>query len=139
MTTPRIASSSTFTEGTSAPGTDTSGIRRASTSPGLHEDQDCRAEQHDPQRREDAADHGQHHLQRRLGTSLLRALAALAPHLVGLDPQDLADSGAELLGLDDRLDKVVQVVDAAVASHLIQRLKTRAAEAHLAQRLRDQL
>src|SRR5579872_859894 len=139
MTTPRIASSSTFTEGTSAPGTVTSGIRRASTSPRLHEDQDCRAEQHDPQRREDAAHHGQHHLQSRLSTSLLRALAAPAPHLIGLDAQDLSDARTELFRLDDRLDEVVEVVHAAVASHLVQRLEPRAAEAHLAQRLRDQL
>src|SRR5947199_100769 len=65
------------------------------------------------------------------------ALAALAPHLVRLDAEDLADAGAELLGLDDGLDEVVQVIDPAGAAHLVHGLEPRPAEADLAQDLRE--
>src|SRR5579864_7496836 len=102
---------------------------------GRQQDQGGRTQQDDPQRREDAAHHREHHLQRRLSAKLLRALPALAPHLVRLDAEDLADAGAELLGLDDRLDEVVEVVHAAGAAHLVHRLEARAAEAHLAENL----
>src|SRR5450759_105167 len=74
--------------------------------PGRHEDQRGWSQEDDPERRKDAADHRKHHLQRCLGGLFLSALAALAPHLVSLNAQDLADAGAELLGLDDGLDEV---------------------------------
>src|SRR5205807_4388723 len=107
--------------------------------PRSHQDQHGRAEKHDPQRREDAADHGQHHLQRGLGASLLRALTALAPHLISLDAEDLADAGAELLGLDDGLHEVVQVLHPAVPTHLVQRLEAWPAEADLAEGLAQEV
>src|SRR6266849_2413844 len=107
--------------------------------PWLQQDQRGRAEQDDPQRREDAADHRQHHLQRRLRGLFLRPLAPLAAHLVSLDAQDLADAGAELLRLDDRLDEVVQVLDAAAPAHLVHGLESRPAEADLTQNLGELL
>src|SRR3979409_1404626 len=77
----------------------------------LHQDQRSGSEQDDPEHWEDAAHHGQQHLQSRLGGLFLRPLTAAAPHVVGLDTKDLADAGSELFGLDDRLDEVVQVID----------------------------
>src|SRR3979411_1177676 len=103
--------------------------------PRLEQDQRRRSEQDDPQRREDAADHRQHHLQRRLGRLFLGALAALAPHLVGLDAEDFSDAGAELLRLDDGLDEVVQVLYPAAPAHLVHRLEARTAEAYLTKHL----
>ena len=66
----------------------------------LHEDQHGGTEQDDPQRREDAADHREHHLQRRLGALFLRALAALAPHLVSLDAQTIESWRESFTGLN---------------------------------------
>jgi hypothetical protein len=103
--------------------------------PWLHPDLRRGSEQNDPQRREDAAHHGEHHLQGRLRGFLLRALAALAPHLVRLDAEDLADAGAELLRLDDRLDEVVKVIHPALTPHLVHGLQARAAEAYLSEDL----
>src|SRR5438445_5515530 len=64
---------------------------------------DRRPEEHDEQRREDAADHREEHLQRRLLTLLLGTLTALSADLLRLDAEHVGDADAELLRLDDRL------------------------------------
>ena len=91
-------------------------------------------EDDDEQRREDAADEREQHLDRRLGRHLLGALAALDPELLGLDLEHLGDRHAELLGLDDRADEVGQRRDLGARDDVAQGLAAGLPDAHLGER-----
>src|SRR2546430_14001782 len=91
-------------------------------------------EQDHPERRKDASQHRDEHLQRCLRAALLCAQQSLVANLIGLDPQDAAHARPELLRLDDRLDKVVQLLYARALAHIVQRLQPRPAKPNL---LRD--
>src|ERR1700730_16007262 len=93
------------------------------------------AHQDNEQSREDAADHREEHFQRRLRGLLLRSLTAAAPHLFRLDAEHFRDTDAELLGLDQRLDEGVQLLDAGAAAHVVERLQPRPAEPDLVEDL----
>src|SRR6266566_5435944 len=82
-----------------------------------------RPEQDHPQRREDASEHRDEHLQRSLRAALLCAQQTFVAYLVGLDPQDPAHARPELLRLNDRLDEVVQLLDAGALAHVVERLQ----------------
>src|SRR5439155_18039940 len=103
----------------------------------VDDDDDGRPHQDDEQGREDAADHGEEHFQRGLRGLLLGTLTATAPHLFRLDAEHLGDADAELLGLDQRLDEGVQLLDAGAAAHVIERLQSRPTEADLVEHLRE--
>src|SRR6202049_3090784 len=90
-----------------------------------------RAEEHDEQGWEDASDHREEHLQRGLLPQFLGALPALATDLLGLDAQDVGDTHAELLRLNDRLDEVAQLLDLAALADIVERLETGPPEANL--------
>src|SRR5205814_4140340 len=78
-----------------------------------HDRDDCWSENHDEDRWEDAPDHGEEHLHRRLGCSLLGPLTALDAKLVRLDLQHLGDRHAELLCLHDGANEVVDWMESA--------------------------
>src|SRR5881392_1904526 len=77
----------------------------------VDDDDDGGSHEHDEQGREDAADHREEHLQRRLRSLLLRSLPAAAAHLFRLNAEDFRDTDAELFRLDQRLDEGVQLFD----------------------------
>ena len=56
------------------------------------------------------------HQDRRLVGGLFSALPPADPHLVGLDAQDLTDQHAQLLGLDDRRDKCLDIIHAGASA-----------------------
>ena len=91
-------------------------------------------EDDDEQRREDAPDEREQHLDRRLGRHLLGALAALDAQLLGLDLEHLGDRHAELLGLDDRPDEVREGRDLGARDDVPQRVAARLADADLGER-----
>src|ERR1700675_2964139 len=88
----------------------------------LHDQDDRGPKDDDEQRREDAPDEREEHLDRRFRRHLLRSLAALDPELLRLDLEDLADRDAELLGLDDRADEVGQRRDLGPRDDVAERL-----------------
>src|SRR5439155_225191 len=82
-----------------------------------------RPKQDHPQRREDASEHRDEHLQRSLRAALLCAQQTFVAYLVGLDPQDPAHARPQLLRLNDRLDEVVQLLDTGALAHVVERLQ----------------
>src|SRR5206468_8257257 len=104
---------------------------------GLDHLEDGRTEKDDEESREDAADHREEHLERRLLALLLGALPAAAADLLGLDAQHVGDADAQLLRLDDRLEEVVQLGDAVAAAHVVERLEAGPAQTDLVEHLRE--
>src|SRR4051794_12551584 len=100
----------------------------------LHDQNKGRPEDDHEQRREDAPDEREQHLDRRLGSLFLGALPALDAELLRLDLEHLRDRNTELLGLDDRADEVRERLDFGPWDDVAERLATRLAHAHLGQR-----
>ena len=96
-----------------------------------------RAEDHDEHRREDEDDRREEHLDRRLHRLLLGGGLALEPAVGRLDAQDLAERDAELVGLDDRAHERGDLGRVDAPGELLQRLRARLADAHLAERERE--
>src|SRR5436309_14585321 len=109
--------------------------RRSRPSPGsdgqvLHDQDQGRAKDDHEQRREDAPDEREQHLDRRLCGLLLGALPALDAELLRLDLEHLRDRDAELLGLDDRADEVREGLDLGPRDDVAQRLAPDLADPH---------
>src|SRR5437867_466284 len=75
------------------------------------------------------------HLHRCTAGYLLGALTALDAEGHGLRAQHPAQAGAQLLRLDDSVDKRLQLLHVHALSHVIQRFAARPAQAHLSQHL----
>src|SRR5438105_4339035 len=103
----------------------------------LQDRNDGRSENHDEDRGKDAADHGEEHLDRGLGGCFLGTLAPLDAQLVRLDLEHFGDRNAELLGLDDGTDEVVDGLRVGALGHVTQCLSPRPTHADLGERLAE--
>src|SRR5438270_9466108 len=102
-----------------------------------HHCNDRRSENHDEDRGKDATDHGEEHFHGSLGGRLFCSLAALDAQLVRLNLENLGDRHAELLGLDDSTDEVVDWLRVRPLGDVAQRVATGAAHSNLGQRLTE--
>src|SRR6476660_765593 len=109
-------------------------VLRSSDRQVLHDQDQGWAKDDHEQRREDASDEREQHLDRRLRGLFLGALAALDPELLRLDLEDLADRDTQLLGLDDRAQEVGERWDLGARDDVAERLTTSLADADLGQR-----
>src|SRR3712207_5452394 len=94
-----------------------------------------RPKDNDEDGREDAPDHREQHLDRRLRRGLLGALTSLDAKLLRLDLEHLRDWNAELLGLDDGADEVAHRARVGARRHVSQGLTPDAAHPDLRKRL----
>ena len=90
-----------------------------------------RSDRHDPDRREDAEDQREHHLDAGLGRRFFSALPALGAQRLGVHAQRLRDAGAELVGLNQHRDERRDIVDAGAVGEIAQRVGARLAGAQL--------
>src|SRR5712691_5505655 len=101
---------------------------------GLHRGERGGREDHDEERGENAADRREHDQDRRARRLLFGPLAAVGAHLLGLNAQHFRHRNTELIGLDDRRDQVLQLLDLDALVDATERLLTRLADALLGSR-----
>src|ERR1700722_7072278 len=81
-----------------------------------------RTHRHHKERRKDTKEDREDQFHTKLGGFLLRHLARLDAHEVGVRAQALRDAGTETVGLNQHRDQLLQIVDPGTLGQVAQRL-----------------